>query len=244
MNHAYEPLADRNVRRAISYRDRPQGDHQARSCSATASRPTRSCRRRCRTTTRSRRASSTTSPRRRAELAKSTVPGRLRRRVLVGSGERPTTRSAQILQQSAASRSASPSRSRRSTRAPRSPTSRRGKYQLGSQLLDDGHRRPGRARDVRGRPERGGAHSFFTGYRNPRSSTAPQQAQRTFEPDERRASTRRSSGSPPRTRSWSSSTTRRSATRTRTRCTGFLVYPTRQLPPGGRLARRSSGGRR
>ena len=27
------------------------------------------------------------------------------------------------------------------------------KYQLGVQLLDDGHRRPGRARDVRGRPE-------------------------------------------------------------------------------------------
>ena len=35
------------------------------------------------------------------------------------------------------------------------------------QLLDDGHRRPGRARDVRGRPERRARNSFFTDYNNP-----------------------------------------------------------------------------
>ena len=72
----------------------------------------------------------------------------------------------------------------------------------------------------------GGAQSFFTGYNNPTVVKLSHQAQQELEPGEAPArSTRRSSGSRRRTRSWGSSTTRRSATPTSTSVHGFFVYP-------------------
>ena len=53
-------------------------------------------------------------------------------------------------------------------------------------LLDDGHRRPGRAgRRSRSTPKAGGAHSFFTDYNNPKVVSLSHQAEHNEDPAKR-----------------------------------------------------------
>ena len=90
----------------------------------------------------------------------------------------------------------------------------------------------------------GGANSFFTGYDNPTVVKLSHQAQPSrTRPKRARRSTPASRQLPRKTRSWASSTTRRTPTRTRRKVHGFFVDAARQLPPGGRLARSSDPGR-
>ena len=126
----------------------------SRCCSATARRPTRSCRRRCRSTTRTRRACSTTWPRPsrrwRSRSSRRASPCRC----WSGPAWPTRSRSRQIYQQELQKIGI------KVVLKPVDPSiefqdEQQFKYQLGLQLLDDGHRRPGRARDLRRRPDRG-----------------------------------------------------------------------------------------
>ena len=161
-----------------------------------------------------------------AELAKSEVPERLQPRVPRSSA--PAT---QVDEPMAARSSSRPEAARHQRdhqdAGPEhrsSPSVQTLKYQLALQLLDDGHRRPGRARHVRGRPGRRRALVLHAATTTSDAIKLATKAQRDVRPGRSaRRSTRRSRRSRRRTRSRASCTTRRTAARTPTRCTGFFV---------------------
>ena len=151
-------------------------------------------------------------PRRRPSWRSRSSRTASRSSMLVGAGAHGRERRSPGPPAGAARRSTSTSSSARTTRATEFSQIQEGKYQLGVQLLDDGHRRPGRARDVRGRPEGRRRQLVLHRLQEPggHQAHAPG-ATRARTREAARRSTRRSSGSPRRTRSWGSSTTRRSA---------------------------------
>ena len=153
-----------------------------------------------------------------AELAKSKFPKGFKVELLVGAGAQVENAMGQILQQALKKLGIDVTFKTQDTSTEFQIIQTR-KYQLGVQLLDDGHRRPRRARHVR-RSIRPAARSVLHGLQEPDGDQPLAPGAARVEPGEaRRSCTRRSSGSRRRTRSWASSTTRRSAGRTRASCT-------------------------
>ena len=218
MNHAYKPLADRNVRRAISYAiDR---NAIVQSVLFGFGKP----------------ANSFMPPqvpyydpnspglqyniaRARAELAKSDYADGFKVELQVGKGEQVENAIGQILQQSLKKLGITVNFRQADTSTAFSNIQER-KYQLGFSYWTMDIADPDELVTFAVDPKGGGANSFFTGYNNPAIVKLSQRAQQGDEPGQAaRRCTSRSSGSPLRTRSWASCTTRRSATRTRRRCT-------------------------
>ena len=80
-------------------RDRPRRRSSSRCCSASASRPTRSCRRRCRSTSKARGGLQFDIAKAKAEMAKSKYPKGFKVTLLVGAGAQVESAMGQILQQ-------------------------------------------------------------------------------------------------------------------------------------------------
>ena len=172
MNHERQAAGRRARAPGDLLRDRPQRRSSSPCCSATASRPTRSCRRRCRSTTRTRRASSTTWPRPRQELAQSAYPKGFKVEMLLGSGDQTPEPDRRRSCSRRSSRWASTSRSRPRTQSTAFADIQALKYQLGFSYwtmdIADPDELVTFAVDTKG----GGAHSFFTDYNNPKSVVA------------------------------------------------------------------------
>ena len=154
-----------------------------------------------------------------AELAKSKFKDGFKVTLLVGAGAQTENAIGQILQQSLKQLNINVTFVQKDTEH-RVQRHRQAQLPARLQLLDDGHRRPGRARDVRGRSEgrrRGLVLHRLERTRRRSSSRIRRSASRTWRSGRR--CTRRSSGLPQTTPSSASSTTRRSATRTRASCT-------------------------
>ena len=180
-----------------------------------------------------------------AELAKSNVPERLHhRRSMVGRRLADAATIAQVLQAALKPLGINVNILKKVDPNAGQPTGSRRSTRHEPLVLDDGHRRPGRARVVRGRPRRRAPTRSRPYYNNPQVDQAAHQAA-------------------------SASSTRRSARRSTPRCRrsraqdafmAFLYYspfryavleqgaglpglPDRQLPHGGRLAAPSSRSR-
>ena len=187
-----------------------------RSSSASASRPTPSCRRRCRTTTRIRRGSSTTRRRRRPSWRSRSSRTASPSRCSSAQAARTSRSIAQVLQQALKALKINVKFRQVDTSTEFSQIQER-KYQLALSYWTMDIADPDELVTFAVDPKGGNANSLFTGYNNPKVIKLTRQAQRETNPAKRRASTRRSSGSRHRMPSWGSCTTRRSAGPRRTR---------------------------
>ena len=207
-------------------RDRPRRRSSSRCCSATASRRTRSCRRRCRSTTRTRRGLQYDLAKAKAELAKSKYPKGFKVELLVGAGAQVENAIGQILQQALKQLGINVTLQDSRTRAPSSSDIQTRKYQLGFSYWTMDIADPDELVTFAVDPK-GGAQLVLHGLQQPDGDQALAPGAARDEPGEARAQLyakiqqHRGAGRVP----WASSTTRRSARRTSSKLHGFFVHP-------------------